>query len=150
MVTEEKPLPHLYDVCDKVSKVIFVDTLKSSDSDFIDYELTKDDVVRLLEETKSCENVVLLSKKHHITEEDLKVILNGFTIDDFVQGRITNNQTLLRFTTDKEFYLSNDTFFGIDVDMSLCLISMTKNIIVYVFLREREFKRCYPDFVFSY
>lgn len=152
---------NLYDICSTLSGIVFVgdartfefsDIFGSDELDYppgeIEYNLTKDDVIKLLDDFKSCSTILLAPRRRtlisenlgvgQIEKEDLLNIVKALTVEDFTKcfpnsNTEHKNDKLVEFITKKSFQLLNgNKLEGVKVYIKIDADETTSEILVAV------------------
>lgn len=164
---------NLYDICSTLSGIVFVgdaNTFEFSDifgSDEMDYppsgiiyNLTKEDVIKLLDDFKSCSTILLAPRRRtlisenlgvgQIEKEDLLNIVRTLTVEDFTKcfpnsNLEHKNDKLVEFITKKSFQLLNgNKLEGVKVYIKINADETTSEILVAVSFHTTNSYRKHP------
>lgn len=130
----DEQLPSLFDICNEVEGIVFVQDARSFEfSDIFgaedlddkcpkSFKLTRDDIIKILEGFQKCKSVLLAKYRRNIISEnlgcgqiekaDLMNIVKQLTISDFTKCILNSNpnhkdERLIEFITNKSFLLLN-------------------------------------------
>lgn len=156
----DEQLPSLFDICNEVEGIVFVQDARSFEfSDIFgaedlddkcpkSFKLTRDDIIKILEGFQKCKLVLLAKYRRNIISEnlgcgqiekaDLMNIVKQLTIFDFTKCILNSNpnhkdERLIEFITNKSFLLLNGNMLeGVKVYIKINLDESDDDVLVAV------------------